>query len=85
MKPPANSSPDRPRALSRREFLESTATPSAIPAAVGLTLPHVHAAENNTIHLALIGCGGRGPATVGLLDLLCNHQPNTPTDTSSGQ
>ncbi len=26
----------------------------------GLVLPHVHAAENNTIQLALVGCGGRG-------------------------
>ena len=25
-----------------------------------MTLPHVHAAENNTIQLALVGCGGRG-------------------------
>ena len=23
-------------------------------------MPHVHAAENNTIQVALIGCGGRG-------------------------
>ena len=26
----------------------------------GIILPHVHAAENNTIQLALVGCGGRG-------------------------
>ncbi len=26
----------------------------------GLILPHVHAAEGNTIQLALVGCGGRG-------------------------
>jgi len=26
----------------------------------GMALPHVHAAENNTIQVALIGCGGRG-------------------------
>ena len=25
-----------------------------------MTLPHVHAAEDNTIRFALIGCGGRG-------------------------
>ena len=25
-----------------------------------MTIPHVHAAENNTIQLVLIGCGGRG-------------------------
>ena len=28
-------------------------------------MPHVHAAENNTIRLALIGCGGRGSGAVG--------------------
>ncbi len=26
----------------------------------GIAVPHVHAAENNTIQVALIGCGGRG-------------------------
>ena len=26
----------------------------------GVALPHVHAAENNTIRVALVGCGGRG-------------------------
>src|SRR5262252_2021386 len=30
----------------------------------GLTLPYVHAAENNTVQLALIGCGGRGTGAV---------------------
>ncbi len=44
----------------RRHFLKSTgrvATASALAAAV---VPHVHAAEDNTINVALIGCGGRG-------------------------
>ena len=44
---------------SRREFLKNTgrvAAASALAAAV----PHVHAAENNTIQVALVGCGGRG-------------------------
>jgi predicted dehydrogenase len=40
-------------ATSRRTFLGASAL-------AGMTLPHVHAAENNTIQLALIGCGGRG-------------------------
>lgn len=26
----------------------------------GIALPHVHAAENNTVRVALVGCGGRG-------------------------
>ncbi len=38
---------------SRREFLTTSAL-------AGVALPHVHAAENNTIQLALVGCGGRG-------------------------
>jgi predicted dehydrogenase len=29
-----------------------------------MALPHVHAAEDNTIRLALIGCGGRGSGAV---------------------
>ncbi len=29
-------------------------------ALAGLSIPHVHAGEDNTIRLALIGCGGRG-------------------------
>jgi hypothetical protein len=29
-------------------------------ALAGLALPNVHAGENNTIQLALVGCGGRG-------------------------
>jgi predicted dehydrogenase len=48
-----------PTVTSRREFLKNTgrvAAASALAAAV----PHVHAAENNTIQVALIGCGGRG-------------------------
>ena len=33
-------------------------------ALAGAVVPHVHAAENNTIRLALIGCGGRGSGAV---------------------
>src|SRR5213082_345866 len=29
-------------------------------ALAGMTLPSVHAGENNTIQVALVGCGGRG-------------------------
>src|SRR5438105_14272730 len=45
---------------SRREFLVTTGRAAAISALAGVALPHVHAAENNTINVALIGCGGRG-------------------------
>ena len=47
-------------ATSRREFLSTTTKLAAGAALAGVTLPWVHAAENNTIRLALIGCGGRG-------------------------
>src|SRR5437762_13245181 len=39
---------------SRRQFLAGASV------LAGVALPHVHAAENNTINLALVGCGGRG-------------------------
>ncbi|MBM3891274.1 MAG: Gfo/Idh/MocA family oxidoreductase [Verrucomicrobia bacterium] len=45
---------------SRREFLEWSGKAAAASALAGVALPHVHAAEDNTIRLALIGCGGRG-------------------------
>lgn len=45
---------------SRREFIKSTGKLAAASALAGVALPHVHAAENNTIQVALIGCGGRG-------------------------
>jgi predicted dehydrogenase len=44
----------------RREFLKTTGRVAAASALAGAAIPHVHAAENNTIHVALIGCGGRG-------------------------
>lgn len=45
---------------SRREFLKQSGRIAAASALVGMVAPHVHAAEDNTIQLALIGCGGRG-------------------------
>ena len=42
---------------SRRDFLAGAARVSAL---AGVALPHVFAAENNTIQVALVGCGGRG-------------------------
>ncbi len=46
-------------ASSRREFLKNTGRIAAVSALAG-AVPHVHAAEDNTIQVALIGCGGRG-------------------------
>ena len=45
---------------SRREFLKWSGRLAAGSALAGVSIPHVHAAEDNTIHLALIGCGSRG-------------------------
>jgi predicted dehydrogenase len=49
---------------SRREFLVTGSKVVAASALAGVALPHVHAAENNTIKIALIGCGGRGGGAV---------------------
>ncbi len=48
----------------RREFLRSTGRIAAASALAGVAVPWVHAAERNTIQLALIGCGGRGTGAV---------------------
>ncbi|HXG47200.1 MAG TPA: Gfo/Idh/MocA family oxidoreductase [Methylomirabilota bacterium] len=44
----------------RREFIKTSGRLAAASALAGVALPHVHAAENNTVQIALIGCGGRG-------------------------
>ena len=44
----------------RREFLQTTGALAAASALAGTAIPRVHAAENNLIQVALIGCGGRG-------------------------
>jgi myo-inositol 2-dehydrogenase / D-chiro-inositol 1-dehydrogenase len=46
-------------AATRRDFLRTTC---AIGTGVlaGAAIPYVHAGENNTIKVALVGCGGRG-------------------------
>jgi len=49
---------------SRREFLERGGKAAFASALAGVLIPHVHAAEDNTICLALIGCGGRGTGAV---------------------
>jgi predicted dehydrogenase len=45
---------------SRREFLKNTGRVAAASALVGMATPHVHAADDDTIQVVLIGCGGRG-------------------------
>ncbi len=45
----------------RRDFLKTTAKATAgLSVLSGITLPHVHAAGDDTTRVALIGCGGRG-------------------------
>src|SRR3954466_690483 len=50
--------------INRRSFLKTTSAIAAASALAGVNLPHVFAAEDNTIRLALIGCGGRGGGAV---------------------
>ena len=49
----------------RRQFLGRSGSVAAGVAALGSFAPAVHAGEDNTIRLALIGCGGRGTGAVG--------------------
>jgi predicted dehydrogenase len=44
----------------RREFLKQSGSAVAGVALASTIIPHVHAAEDNTIKIALVGCGGRG-------------------------
>lgn len=53
-----------PKRTSRRQFLSDSTRLVAASALAGVALPPVHAAEDNTIRLALIGCGGRGCGAV---------------------
>jgi predicted dehydrogenase len=58
--------PKSPRpAKSRREFLKRTSAIAAVSVLAGVEVPHCHAAEDSTIKLALVGCGGRGTGAVG--------------------
>jgi len=50
--------------VTRRRFLQQGGTLAAGAAVLGSVTPAVHAAEDNTIRLALIGCGGRGSGAV---------------------
>jgi predicted dehydrogenase len=65
MKKETSSTHGKPQPSSRRQFLAQSGKLAAASALAGAAIPHVHAAENNTIRLALIGCGGRGSGAVG--------------------
>ncbi|MBM3888985.1 MAG: Gfo/Idh/MocA family oxidoreductase, partial [Verrucomicrobia bacterium] len=49
----------------RRQFIKQTSSLAAGASVLSGVLPHVHAADDPTIRLALIGCGGRGTGAVG--------------------
>ncbi len=44
----------------RREFLKTTGQVAAASALAGVAVPSVHAAGDDAIKIALVGCGGRG-------------------------
>jgi predicted dehydrogenase len=48
------------KTTSRRDFLKHTGQMAAASALVTGIVPRIYAAQNNTIKLALVGCGGRG-------------------------
>ncbi len=48
------------QSTSRREFLKNTGRVAVASSLLAGAAPRVHAAENNTINIVLIGCGGRG-------------------------
>jgi hypothetical protein len=50
---------------SRRDLLKLGGAVAAGSVLAGVSVPWVHAGEDNTIRLALIGCGGRGRGAVG--------------------
>ncbi len=50
--------------LSRRDFLQQSGKAVAASSLAGITLPHVHAANSETIQHATIGCGGRGSGVI---------------------
>ena len=56
---------DNPEVTSRRELFKQTGRVAAATALAGVAVPLVHAAEDNTIRLAIVGCGGRGTGAVG--------------------
>lgn len=47
-------------ASSRRQFIKQSGRLAAAGALAQVTLPHVHAQSNDTVRIALVGCGGRG-------------------------
>lgn len=61
----SQSSPEKSRPASRREVLQWSGRITVGSVLAGVALPPVHAAEDNTIRLALIGSGYLGSGAVG--------------------
>ena len=55
------------KSTSRREFLKNTGQIAATSALVAGIIPRIYAGQNNTINLALVGCGGWALLLHGLL------------------
>src|SRR5216117_1680229 len=45
---------------SRRDFLKTSSLAMTAGTLAGVTIPAVHAAQDSTVQIALVGCGGRG-------------------------
>jgi predicted dehydrogenase len=56
--------PNRTSGSNRRDFLKTTSAVAAASALAGIAIPSVHAAGDEMIRLALVGCGGRGGGAV---------------------
>ncbi|MCC6421766.1 MAG: Gfo/Idh/MocA family oxidoreductase [Gemmataceae bacterium] len=46
--------------MTRRDLIRTSGQVAAASALAGIAIPAVHAGENNTLKVALVGCGGRG-------------------------
>ena len=63
MRSPKTTTAEKPR--TRRELIRQSGGALAAAALSEMAVPLVHAGGNNTIRLALVGCGGRGTGAVG--------------------
>jgi len=50
--------------LSRRDLFKTTGRIAATSVLAGAAVPYVYAGQNNTVQLALVGCGGRGSGAI---------------------
>lgn len=55
---------DSSNGLSRRDLFKTTGQAAAAAALASSLAPYVHAGQNSTVQLALVGCGGRGTGAI---------------------